>query len=552
MTNQSKLKQIFKYTALACFIFFAFPTFNLKRSEVIDSGKDQRPNFLLIAVDDLNTFNSVLGIQPGIFLEKVYPDSVQRLELVKRLTPNLDKFAEKALTFNHAYCASPLCGPSRTALLTGIPTHVSGYYQHDQHFRGYETLTDAVTLPQYLKQNGYYTSGIGKIFHKGMSYLDRGYFSDWPDQIYSWSHWVEAYSGTGTTKKDKDNYTENISKYWKQGNKSSKDYTRFGKTTLPVEYSNDWVNARHIAQLMLIGQSEFIDTHGQVQTVSLPEGKPWFLACGIFAPHLPWIARQEFYDLFPKEEMQINHELREWVLEDLKDLSQTGVQRTTNTGFDRLLKYGLELEGEPGDMEAWKEYVQSYLATIAYADRCLGVLFQAIEENHEKENTVVVLFSDHGYHVGDKNRQGKTTLWEASNHCNMMIYNPSIVGANSGRTAAAGVSLQDIYPTIVNLAGLKRPEQIYGFDLTPILENPNLEWEHPVLSTYEKDNHTIRTKEFRYIRFSNGDQELYKIDDDSFETKNLANLQEWKDELNELNTLLDQRLQMEPVNFQTY
>ena len=511
-----------------------------------------QPNILLIAVDDLNTFNTVLGDEAGVFLEKIYPDSAQRNSVLKKLTPNLERFSEKALTFRNAYCASPLCGPSRTALLTGIPAHVSGYYHHDKHFRGYESLTKAVTLPQFFKQNGYFTSGIGKVFHKGRSYLDRGYFSDWPDQIYSWTHWIEAHSGTGASAISPERGTETLSKFWEQGKRSSSDFTRFGKTDLKVEYSNDFVNATHIAKLIIEGESSFKDINGLNQEVTLPGNQPWFLACGIFAPHLPWIARQEFFDLFPQEEMKIDKELLEWVNNDLQDLSPTGKRITMNTGFSRLLKHGREISGSNGDIAAWKEMVQAYLATIVFSDYCIGVLVDAIENNPEKENTVVVLFSDHGYHMGDKNRDGKTTLWEASNHCNLMIYDPRIEGASSGKKAVSGASLQDIYPTLVDLAGLEKPGHIYGYSLKPVLENPELPWSKPVLSTFEEGNHTIRTEHFRYLRFANGDRELYHINSDFFELKNLANLPDWEDKLKEMDVLLNQKLQMKPADFATY
>jgi arylsulfatase A-like enzyme len=279
--------------------------------------------------------------------------------------------------------------------------------------------------------------------------------------------------------------------------------------------------------------------------------RPWFLACGIFAPHLPWIAREEFFDLFPQEEMKIDNQLLEWVNNDLQDLSPTGKRITSNSGFTRLLKYGREIGGSNGDIAAWKEMVQAYLATIVFSDYCIGVLVDAIEKNPKKENTVVVLFSDHGYHLGDKNRDGKTTLWEASNHCNLMIYDPRIKAAATGKKADAGVSLQDIYPTLVDLAGLEKPAHIYGRSLRPVLENPGLPWNNPVLSTFGEGNHTLRTGDFRYLRFANGDRELYHISADVFELNNLANLSEWADKLKEMDDMLDQALLMKPFDFST-
>ncbi|MEL7118290.1 MAG: sulfatase [Bacteroidota bacterium] len=524
--------------------FLLLTSFNAKENVL-----EEPPNFLFIAVDDLNTFNSVLGIETGVFLEKVYPDLELRKAVVERLSPNLKAFSQKALTFTHAYTASPLCGPSRTALLTGVPPHVSGYYQHDKHFRHYPTLTKTITLPQHLRKNGYFTAGIGKVFHKGRAYLDRGFFSDWPDRLFSWDSWIDANSGTGAAPNSPRKGKEKVSKYWERGDKPARHFTRFGVTDLPSNYSNDFVNAQHIADLMVKGQSKRRDIHGDEHDISLPADQPFFLACGIFAPHLPWIAPQELYDLFPPEEMSIDQELLEWVKEDLQDLSETSKRRTKNTDFTKLLKYGIELDGAGGDINAWKAAFQAYLATVAYADRCIGVLTKAIEENPRKENTIVVLWSDHGYHIGDKNREGKTTLWEASNRCNLMIYDPRSASSNKNARSSSMVSLQDIYPTLSALAGLVRPKHVHGRDLSPLVKDPRVEWQYPILSTFNKSNHSLRTADYRYIRYANGDQELYHMKVDPLEYKNLINDEKNRSTVESMDQQLDEILKMKPADY---
>ncbi|MGM8361880.1 sulfatase [Flavobacterium sp. ARAG 55.4] len=510
------------------------------------NSKTSKPNFVFIAVDDLNIYNSVLGNFPGNFLEKVYPNSTVRKSVVNRLTPNLSRLAEMGVTFDKAYSAAPLCGPSRTALLTGIPSHISGYYKHDQHFRGYQTLTDAVTLPQYLKDNGYFTSGIGKVFHKGRSYLDRGVFSDWPDQIYSWDKWVEVNSGTGSGSDFDMTQPEELSKYWENPNKKSENFTRFGITNVPIKQSNDYLNAKHISDLILKGKSQITDVFGKTQLVEVPNNKPYFLACGLFAPHLPWVSPKEFIEKFPLDEMQINKELIAWVKKDLEDLSASGKKVTSQTHFDELLEYGKKLDGENGDINAWKAYLQAYLAVIAYSDYNIGVLVDAIEKNPRKDNTIVVLWSDHGYHVGDKNRTGKTTLWEAANHCNLIILDPTRKESSSGKIAKSPVSLQDLYPTIVSLAGLERPKNVYGTDLSPILYDVKANRGTPVLSTHEEGNHTLRTDQYRFLRFKNGDTELYDMIKDPFELKNLANVSKFSKVIADFNRELDVILNQPP------
>ncbi|WNJ19119.1 sulfatase [Pontibacter sp. G13] len=504
--------------------------------------ESDRPNFVFIAVDDLNIYNTVQGSIPGNFLEKIYPDPKLRQEVIQRLTPNLNRLAAQSLTFDRSYCASPLCGPSRTALMTGVPPHISGYYKHDQHFRGYETLTDVLTLPQHLKEQGYFTSGIGKVFHKGRSYLDRGIYSDWPDQVYSWTHWVESNVGTGPSKDAKTQVQETLSPYWNQQDLSAKSFTRFGITNLPREESNDYRNAKHIAELLVHGKARITDVHNKPQTVHLPDDQPFFLACGLFAPHLPWVVPQTFMDLFPQSEMAIDEALLQWVIQDLEDLSPTGQKVALHSPFTELREYAVELAGSGAELEAWKTVVQAYLATIAFSDANIGELLLAVEQQPRRENTIVMLWSDHGYHMGDKNRKGKTTLWEASNRCNLIIQDPRRADTHAGQRTSALASLQDLYPTISALAGLEIPAHVHGQDLSPLLDDPQTPWPHAVLNTYGAGNHALRTDQFRYLRFNNGDQELYDLQQDPFEETNLAQDPAFQPTLEALDRQLNSKL----------
>ena len=502
----------------------------------------QKPNVLFIAIDDLNVYNSPLGELPTNFLQKVYPDSILRAKVIDRLTPNLQRFADQALTFERAYCAAPLCGPSRTALLTGVPPHVSGYYQHDQHFRGYPSLTDVITLPQYLRRNGYFTAGIGKVFHKSQSYLDRGVFSDWPDQLYSWDHWIETRIGIGPSPEAHASAQESTSPFWPQGDKPARHFSRFGRTQLPREQSNDYYNAQFISQLILDGHAEVRDLHGQIQRVDIPSEQPYFLACGLFAPHLPWIVPQEYWDLFPQDEMAIDQELLHWLEEDLQDLSPSGLRLAKHSPFVELREHARKLKLEESEIAAWRTVFQAYLATVAWSDRNLALLIDAVEQNPQKDNTVVILWSDHGYHMGDKSREGKVTLWEAANHCNLIIRDPRQAELHAGLYSQALSSLQDLYPTVVSLAGLARPKHIYGQDLSPLLTKPTQNWPHSILSTNGEGNHSLRSDRFRYLRYRNGDQELYDLQADPLEVHNLALDSAYSGKMAKLDALLEQKL----------
>ncbi len=523
------------------FLLGSFPT-----GVSAQQHKENLPNFVFIAVDDLNWYNSVLGDEPGNFLAKFYPDKRIRQEVIKRLTPNLQRLKKQAITFANAYSAAPLCGPSRTALLTGVPPHHSGYYQHDKHFRHYESLTDAITMPQYLKENGYFTAGLGKVFHKPKAYLDRGFFSDWPDRLYSWSDWVEVNAGIGPAQDIQKKVEEKLSRYWVNETGDKNHFTRFGTTNIAREEANDFVNAHYLGELLTNGEATITGINGS-HTLKLPDDKPYFLACGLFAPHRPWVVPQQYLDIFPVEEMQIDENLRVEVLKDLEDLSATGKRITTKTDVDKFLEQGRRIDGEQGGVNAWKAVLQAYLGTIAYSDANIGVLIDAVQKSPKKNNTVLFLWSDHGYHIGDKNREGKVTLWEAANRCNLMIRDFRTKTKDVKITTP--VSLQDLYPTIVSMAGLQRPKDVYGNNISSIIENPKTELKTQVLNTHGENNHALRTVKYRYIRFANGDQELYDMQKDPYEYKNLIKDKNSKATLEQLDSKLDSLLVLKPSQY---
>jgi arylsulfatase A-like enzyme len=299
---------------------------------------------------------------------------------------------------------------------------------------------------------------------------------------------------------------------------------------------------------MVEGESTITDFRNRERNIELPADKPFFLAAGIFAPHLPWVVEQEYYDLFPQSEMAIDRALLNWIEGTLKDLPPSGQRWTQNTGFTRLLEFGLKVDGEGGDINAWRAKFQAYLATVAYADRCIGVLLEAIESNPRKDNTVVILWSDHGYHIGDHMREGKTTLWEAANLSNILVIDPR-APESAGKRSQTPISLQDLYPTVAGMAGLGRPGHVHGNNIAPLLGDPSQSWDGAVLNTHGENNHAIRTERYRYIRYANGDQELYDMQADPFETTNMAADESHAALLAELNAELDNLLSREPGDF---
>jgi arylsulfatase A-like enzyme len=486
----------------------------------------ERPSFVMIALDDLNHYTTPHLDQPDNFLRRVYSDPKHLAEIGRRLTPNLQRLASQSLSFSRAYCPSALCGPSRTALLGGIPPHLSGYYQHGEHFRHNPALKDVTTLPQYLKTNGWFTTGLGKVFHKQMVEVREGVRQDWPDIDHSWSRWIERRVGANADQGMAEHHARTdpvpaarrtLSPY-----SPNDGLFTFGVSRIPVEETFDFQNARFAADLIAKGRATIIDGRGQPTEVVLPPDQPFFLSLGLFLPHLPWVVPQEFLDRFPVAEMQVDSELVRWVTDDINDLPAGTARQWLGKDFDSLLATGENLHGPGGVTEAWKSALQHYLASIAFADHCLGQVIDALERSPHRDNTVVLLWGDHGWNLGDKRRFRKQALWEGANHTTLLWRDPAATAGHHGLVCNRLVSLQDIYPTLAARAGLPVPAHVHGRDLAPLLADPQAQWENVLLQTYNQGNHALRTATHRYISYADGGRELYDLRADPFEITNLA------------------------------
>lgn len=483
----------------------------------------------MIAVDDLNHYNTLLADQPGNFLRKVYPDAATRTEIIARVAPNIERLAEQSTTFAYTFSPQPLCGPCRTAAFTGIPPHVSGYTEHSRHFRHFEAFKDIVTLPQFLRQNGYQTIGLGKIFHKPSVETKNGETHDWPDMAHSWDTWIERRMGMNGPDRNK----RSISPYSPENG-----YFTFGASNTPTERSWDYLNAKFAAELYTEGKAQIKDLHGKQHKVSLPSDAPFLLSVGLFAPHMPWDAPQEFYDLFPTSEMNgINASLVDWVDEDVTDIPISVQELFINDDFDLTLAAG-KRNGD--SIEGWRRAVQAYLAATAYADHCLAQLIDAVETSSRKDNTVVMLFGDHGWQLGDKRRYRKHALWEGANHTTFMMRDPRRPSSTQGAQSDRMVSLQYLYPTITSLAGLSTPDHVHGYDMTPLLDNPKADFPEDVLMSNTEGNFTLRTQRWRYTRYRDGSQELYDMLSDPYEFTNLVSNPEYKTQIKKLDQQLTQ------------
>ncbi len=382
-------------------------------------------------------------------------------------TAHLDGLAARGMVFTRAYCAAPACNPSRVALLTGVMPATSGVYRNDNPWR--PQLPDAVTLFQHFRQHGYKVFGGGKLFH--------GPFND----VLSWEM------------------------YW----------ARPADPLPPQRPLNGILNAAQFDWGPLdvddaaMGDSKLTDW--AIDFLKEHHDRPFFLAVGYFRPHLPWYVPRPYFEQFPLSEIVLP-KVKE---DDLDDVPPAGIRMANPTGdHARVLA-----------TNNWHRAVQGYLASIAFVDAQVGRLLQAFDQSPYANNTIVVVWGDHGWHLGQKQHWRKFALWEEATRVPLIIVAPGLTkpGSRCERT----VSLVDLYPTLCELAGLNIPPQVEGRSLVPLLKNPEAPWERPVVTTYGYMNHAVRSERYRYIRYSDGGEELYDHHTDPLEWTNLADRPEY-------------------------
>ncbi len=421
------------------------------------SNVSTRPNVLFIAVDDLNDWIGCLDGHP------------------QAKTPNIDRLAANGVLFEQAYCAAPLCNPSRTSIMTGLRPSTTGIYSNWGLFREHPDFADWVTIPQYFRQHGYMAWTGGKIYHQ-----PKGKYSD----SVAWDHQYQTKVGTPYPPADKQ---------YQHGLKGKFPTTWFndGFDWAPIEETDeqteDWKTADLAAQFL-----------------QEPHDKPFFLGCGIFRPHLRWYAPKKYFDMHPLEDIQLPAHIEN----DLDDVPALGI---------RLARKDFPIVKENGK---WKEAVQAYLACTSFADACVGRVLDALEKSPHRDNTIVVLWGDHGYHVGTKEHFSKVTLWEEANRTPVIVLAPGTTKA--GGRCSSPVSLVDLYPTLLDLCGLPERDDLDGRSFLPLIKNPEKEWPYPAVMTHWKNNHAVKDQRYRYISYRDGTEELYDHDNDQNEWTNLA------------------------------
>ena len=270
----------------------------------------------------------------------------------------------------------------------------------------------------------------------------------------------------------------------------------WGPLDVPVEQMGDWQVADWV-----IGQ------------LGKQHEKPFFLGCGFFKPHLPWHVPRKYFDMYPPDKITLPN-VKE---DDLDDVPPIGKHMALKEGDHASVL----------EHNEWRHAVQGYLACISFVDDCVGRVIAALDKCPHRDNTIVVLWSDHGWHLGEKLHWRKFSLWEEATHNMLTIVAPSVT--SPGGRCPATVNLLDIYPTLVDLCGLDAKKELEGNTLLPMLKYPQAKWDRPTLTTHERNNHSVRSDRWRYIRYKDGTEELYDRSIDEMEWNNLANDPQYAD-----------------------
>jgi arylsulfatase A-like enzyme len=400
-----------------------------------------RPNILFIALDDLNHWVGYTGRNP------------------QTKTPHIDRLAARGVRFTHAYCAAPVCNPSRTALLSGQRPSTTGVYDNHQDFRPVVPVDQ--TLISTFRKAGYLTLGSGKIYHE--AYARR---SEWDD------------------------YLADEGKDPKPTGNDGVGGIKFAPLDCKDEDLREW-------NIVQYGIDQLGKDHGS---------QPFLLTVGLHKPHMPWNVPRKYYDMHPLDSIELPPH-RDG---DLADVPAGGIKFAKPQGDHKTML-------ESG---RWKEAVQGYLAAVSYADAMVGRLMDAFDRSPYRDNTIVVLWGDHGWHLGEKEHWRKFALWEEATRAPLIWVVPGLTKPDQLCTRT--VDFMSIYPTLTDLAGIARPAHVEGLSIRPLLADPQAEWATPALTTYRFNNHAVRSEGWRYIRYADGGEELYDEAADPYEWTNLA------------------------------
>lgn len=475
------------------------------------------PNIIFIFCDDLN--------------------DLERPVMQQAITPNLDLLKTQGVNFSNAHSNAPVCAPSRASIFNGMLPSSSNFYGQNMNQVPWEStpgFDNAITIFEHFKSNGYDVYGTGKIFHKGAT--DVQLYTEYIDLISTHGPWPwngldtlpngnPIPSGHSLMPVEFSGQLEGIAPL--SDVPSFMDYTGWVQGNGPFLYEND-----SIRDLMTDEKA----TDVIIDLLNSNHESPFFITSGYYRPHLPYYAPKKYFDLYPIESIQIPENLPD----DLEDVP-TAMFNNNATGGNlgpEMYKGYVDLSVDSSDTNWWlKRHIQGYLACVSFIDDQIGRVLEALDNSQYAENTIMIVSSDHGLHLGEKFRHHKNSLWAPSTHIPLICKGPGVV---SNETCDSPVSLIDIYPTLIDIAEIGNPMQnLDGHSLKPFFSNPtNGIWDGPdfVLSAvgaHEDLNNpspivnvnqhfSLLNDTYRFSLMSSGETELYDVSTDSMEYYNLS------------------------------
>ena len=385
------------------------------------------------------------------------------------LTPHMDALAAQGRNFTNAHCAVPVCSASRVSVMSGVAATTHGSYELGANYEDLPALKGVPTIQQYFKDQGYLTLAGGKVLHHGFT----GRLADGIDRTL-----LER--GRTSRPAQPLNLPTGWSKAWDSGAWPQTEAEMYD---------------RQLADQAAAALTEDFD-------------QPFFMSVGFFRPHVPLHVPSKWFDLYDRESLT----LPDNPLADLEDIPEN---------FLSINDYAVApTHADVIETNMERALTHAYLASISFVDDCVGIVLDALKNSPHADNTIIVLWSDHGFHLGEKQHWAKRTLWEESTRVPLIIAGPTVTPDQSSPEA---VSLLDIYPTLIELTGIPDNPHMEGISLAPQLDNPTTARKHPAITSSYFGNHSIRTKDWRYIAYRDGAAELYDHRTDPDEFHNLAN-----------------------------
>ncbi|BDS07547.1 hypothetical protein NT6N_25870 [Oceaniferula spumae] len=408
------------------------------------------------------------------------------------ITPNMDKLAGQGVWFSNAYCQYALCGPSRASIMSGLYYHQLNSKKlqaPDQFVEDQAQAMGSELLHGYLKNHGYKTMAVGKIQHKHLAKKKL-------DLSGGRSGWASI--------KDKDG------KKIKINFRSKKTLTDWAVYPFDEKKLTDSKSAKWA-----------------VERLQEKHDEPFMLIVGFLHPHVPWYVPQKYFDMYDKEKLK----LPPYNPNDFDDLP-AAAKGIINDGYPRT--------EWAKDENTWRDIIHAYMASITFADAKVGLVLDALEASPYRDNTIVILWSDHGYHMGEKNTFQKHTLWDRSAVAPLIIKAPkSVLKTKQTGSCDRVVSMVDLYPTLVDLCGLPPNKKVVGRSLKPLLENPSQAWNYPAFTFKNTGHRSVQFGPYRYIQYEDGSMELYDHRSDPNEWKNLAKSPEKQQVVKRLQAMFD-------------